>query len=278
MKHEVGHLSAYDQFELYAQSWKPDAPPRSVIVIAHGFGEHSGRYDHVANYFVEQGYALYAADHRGHGESRGKQIGYFDRIETLTNDLKRVVEWVRRDYDGIPIFMLGHSVGGQLALRYTIHNQHTLKGLILSAPFIPSEAEFPRPTAIVAHALSRIAPRLGVQMRVPSAGLSRDRAVGEAYDADPNVYHGKITARVGLEIVQGGDYVRAHLSAIQLPILILHGSQDPIARPDYSQVVYDNVGSTDKTLKVYEGLYHEIMNEPEKTRVLADIWVWLAAH
>jgi len=103
MKHEIGHLSAYDGFELFAQSWKPDSAPRAIIVIAHGFGEHSGRYEHVAQYFVDQGYVIYAVDQRGHGESRGKHLGYFDSIETLTNDLKRAVEWARRDYDNVPL-------------------------------------------------------------------------------------------------------------------------------------------------------------------------------
>ncbi|HLY26769.1 MAG TPA: alpha/beta hydrolase, partial [Aggregatilineales bacterium] len=159
-----------------------------------------------------------------------------------------------------------------------ITNQRDLKGLVVSAPMIPTLTEFSRPQVVMARTLSRVAPRLGVQMRVPSSGLSKDRAVATAYDSDPNVYHGKIKARVGVEIVEGGDFVRENLSAIQLPILILHGSNDPIARPEYSQLVYDKVSSADKTIKIYDGLYHEIMNEPEKTRVLADIWVWLAAH
>jgi len=176
-----------------------------------------------------------------------------------------------------PLSLLGHSFGGLVPLYYTIKYQSTLQGLIVSAPLVTASSEFPAVQRFAVRALSRIAPKAAVQ-EIDSGTLSKDPAVVTSYDNDPQVYRGKIRARVATEIVDGGDYVRANLSRITLPILILHGSADRLVKPEFSQVIYDGVSSPDKTIKIYEGLYHEIMNEPEKARVLADIWVWLAAH
>ncbi|MEP7284932.1 MAG: lysophospholipase [Chloroflexota bacterium] len=258
--------------------WLPkDNNVKGIIVIAHGYGEHSGRYQHVADYFVQQGYAIYAADHRGHGRNRGTKLGYFDRFDLLYDDLKRVIARAREEQRG-PLFLLGHSVGGLLALYYAIKNQSTLNGLIVSAPYVRSNAEIPAPMQMVARFLSRVAPRLGIVPPPDVSTLSKDPQVVKDYETDPDVLHTQVTARVGVELVEAGDTVRANLGKITLPILILHGSLDRLANPKYAQDVYDGVSSPDKTIKIYEGLYHEILNEPEKARVLADIWVWMAAH
>jgi alpha-beta hydrolase superfamily lysophospholipase len=277
MNHQIVKLNMEDGFTLTTQTWKPDGPVKGTIVVSHGLAEHTGRYAHVAEYFTGQGYAVYAADHRGHGVNRGTSFGYFERVAALADDLRRVVDLARSEQKTAPLSLLGHSFGGLLALYYTIKYQSTLQVLVVSAPLVTSSSEYPALQRYLVQFLSRVAPQLEVQA-LDSGTLSKDQTVVQSYDNDPNVYRGKVRARVATEIVDAGDFVRANLSKITLPILIMHGSADRLVKPEYSQVVYDGVSSTDKTLKYYEGLYHEIMNEPEKSRVLADIWVWLAAH
>src|SRR5215813_9494776 len=129
MKHQAGTLALTGGTNLAAHEWIPDqTPAKATIVIAHGYGDHSGRYDHVAEYFTQQGYALYAADHRGHGQSRGATMGYFESYATLVEDLKQVTEWAHGQRRNSPLFLLGHSMGGLLALSYTLKYQFTLKG------------------------------------------------------------------------------------------------------------------------------------------------------
>ena len=277
MRHEIIKVKMEDGFALTGQTWKPDNTVKGVIVIAHGLAEHTGRYEYVADYFAEQGYAVYAADHRGHGVNRGATFGFFEHFSRLAEDLKQMIELARSEEKTVPLSLLGHSFGGLLALYYTIKYQSTLQGLIVSAPLVTASSEFPAPQRFVVRLLSGIAPQLSVQT-IDSGTLSKDQAVVQSYDNDPQVYRGKVRARVAAEIVDAADFVRSNLSRITLPILILHGSADRLVKPEYSQVVYDGVSSPDKTVKIYDGLYHEIMNEPEKARVLADIWVWLAAH
>jgi alpha-beta hydrolase superfamily lysophospholipase len=277
MGHYTATLTAADGTKLFTQRWTPPEGSKGTIVIAHGYAEHSGRYQHVAEYFVQQGYAVYALDHRGHGHSQGETLGYFERFENLSDDLRRVIEWARAEERVGPLFLLGHSMGGLLSLYTVIHAQAMLKGLVLSGPLFPTSNTVALPMRILARTLGMIAPHAGT-LALDSNTISKDPEVVQAYDSDPNVYHGKIPARVGAEWIAAADYIKANFSRITLPILILHGSADRLVLPTSSQVIHDGVSSPDKTLKIYDGLYHEILNEPEKQRVLADIWVWLASH
>jgi alpha-beta hydrolase superfamily lysophospholipase len=277
MGHYTATLTAADGTKLFTQRWTPPEGSKGTIVIAHGYADHSGRYQHTADYFVQQGYAVYALDHRGHGQSRGETFGYFERFEQLSDDLRHLMEWARSEERVGPLFLLGHSMGGLLSLYTVIHAQAMLKGLVLSGPLFPTSSTIALPMRILARTLSVIAPHTGT-LAVDSSTISKDPEVVEAYNADPNVYHGKIPARVGAEWIAAADYTKANFSRITLPMLILHGSADRLVVPASSQVIYDGVASPDKTLKFYDGLYHEIMNEPEKQRVLADMWVWFASH
>jgi acylglycerol lipase len=277
MKHQTSTLKTADGEQLFTQAWLPDEPGRGTIIIAHGYAEHSGRYKHVAEYFVHQGYAVYSFDQRGHGQSRGKQFGYFERFEALDDDLRRYVEWVRTQEKMGPLFLIGHSMGAMLSLYYTIRRQAMLKGLVLSGTHLVRDQEASGPERLIARLLSQIAPRTGVK-KLDSSTISKDEQIVKAYDSDPNVYRGKIRARVGAEWIAATQYILSNVQRITLPVLILHGEADRLVSPSTSQAIYDRIGSHDKSLKFYDGLYHEIFNEPEKARVLADIWVWLASH
>ncbi len=277
MKHQTYTLSTADGTKLYTQSWLPDNPARGVLVLSHGYGEHSGRYDYVAQYFVQQGYSVYALDHRGHGKNRGRKLGYFERFASVVNDLRQFIEWVRNEEKVGPLFLLAHSMGTLAALSYVVDHQSMLKGLILSGTMLIRPEQATVAARLLAQVLSTIAPEVG-WLSVDSSTLSRDEAVSKAYDSDPDVYHGKVPVRVLAEWISASDFVRANAQRITLPVLIMHGSDDKLMSPANSQELNDIIGSPDKTLKIYEGLCHEILNEPEKARVLADIWVWLASH
>jgi acylglycerol lipase len=277
MKHQTSTLTVADGTQLFTQAWLPDEPARGTIIITHGYGDHSSRFKHVAEYFVHQGYGVYSFDDRGHGQSRGENFGYFERFETLSDDLRRFVEWVRTQQKSGPLFLLGHSMGGMLSLYYTIRHQAMLKGLVLSGTFLVRDQEAPGLVCLGARLLSQVAPRTGVR-EIDSSTISKDEQVVKAYDDDPNVYRGKIPARVAAEWIGASQVIMSNLQRITLPTLVLHGEADRLVSPSTSQLIFDGIGSPDKSLKFYDGLYHEILNEPEKARVLADIWVWLASH
>jgi alpha-beta hydrolase superfamily lysophospholipase len=282
MRSQTSDFPVHDGFPLVLHTWQPDsAEIGGGIVIAHGYGDHAGRYLHVAEFLTGQGYALYAPDHRGHGRTvhnPGQTQGYFDRFEVLVEDLKAILDYARREVSAKPLFLLGHSMGGLMALYTVIKYQPTLNGLILSGSYVLNPADLPAAQLAIMRVLSRIAPRMAIVDKVPSSTLSHDPAIVQGYDADPDVFHGKVSARVAAELVGAGAFVRANLSKISLPTLVLHGSADPLAKPEFSEAIFAGLGSTDKTIKRYDGFLHEILNETQKDRVLADIGAWLAAH
>lgn len=275
-------LTLPDGVSLHAGSWPAAGPAKAALVISHGYGEHIRRYDHVAAALNQRGYAVYAADHRGHGGSSTPPTAYYDRLAHVVDDLSRVIAWAAAEQPNKPLFLLGHSMGGLISLTYALRetaaNRLTLKGLIQSATFMSPSADVPAVQAAIVRTLSRIAPRLGVVERVPSSALSRAGEIGMAYDNDPLVYHGKVAARVAVEAVNGSDAVLSGLSRLTVPILILHGTADSIASPVNSQRIYDGVGSQDKTFKRYEGAYHEILNETNRQEVIDDVLMWLEKH
>lgn len=258
-------------------SWIPENP-KATVVIAHGYADHARRFAHVAEYLVDQGYVVYAADQRGHGGSKGDSHGYFERFSTQRDDLARVIAWAGDERKDLPLFLLGHSMGGLLSLYYVLGDQSALKGLLLSATFMTTSKDVPAVQAIAVRAINRVAPRMAVVPRVDASLLSHEQSVVNSYLTDPDVFQGKPSARVSVEAVDTSDHVLANLGKITLPILVMHGTADRIANPKYSQIIYDSVGSKDKTLKLYDGFYHEIMNETDKARVLADVGDWLARH
>ncbi len=271
MTHEEGHLDGVGGLRLYRQAWLPDGEPKAAVVIAHGASEHSGRYGWVGEQLNARGYAAHALDHRGHGKS-GKGA-YVDRIRHAVEDLDRLVRLAAERHPGKPVFLLGHSFGGCLAIEYAFAHQDRLAGLLLSAPLAALEAA-PLPLRMAAHALSAVAPKVGVYA-VDSSAVSTDPQVVRDYDADPLNHHGKIPARTIAEIASavGGFAGRAH--TITVPLLVMHSPDDRITLFAGSRMVHDGAASTDKAFISYDGLAHEILNEPERQRVIDDITRWL---
>lgn len=261
--------------DLYWQAWMPDGDPKAVVVIAHGGGEHSGRYEYVGEHLTGAGYAVYALDHRGHGRSHGKGAN-IEGLDLVVADLDGFVSLAGDRHRGLPVFLLGHSMGGAIAISYAVRHQDRLAGLVLSGA-AADVAALSKVELVASRVLSRIAPGIGV-FGVDSSTVSRDPEIVRAYDADPLVHHGKLPARTIGELVAAGLRFPEDVRRISIPLLVMHGSADALTPPAGSEMVHANASSADKALKLYDGLFHEILNEPERDQVLADVTSWLDAR
>jgi acylglycerol lipase len=276
MQQKEGNFRGTGNFKLYWKCWLPDGQVKAIVVVAHGLGEHICRYHNLVNNIVPLGYAVYGLDHQGHGKSEGKRI-FIERFQIYLNDLKTFWDMVRKENPGKKMFLYGHSMGGLIAVPYALQHQSELDGLVVSAPLVKPGDSITGATIIMARILSVVAPKLGVQA-LDSAYLSRDKAVVEAYDKDPLVCRDKITARLGSEMFSTMSKLEAQMPSLTLPLLILQGSDDKLVNQEGARMLYEKAGSKDKTLKIYEGFYHEVHNEPGNARVFADLEDWLAKH
>ena len=261
---------------LHVTHWLPDGPPRAVVLLAHGYAEHAGRYGHVARLFTQAGYAVYAVDHWGHGRSDGEG-GFVPRFSAFTDGVAELLTLVKVNHGDTPRLLLGHSMGGLIATLFLIERQDAFAAAALSGPAIVPAEPPSRFTIWISRLLSRFLPRLGV-LSLDANGVSRDPAVVSAYRADPLVYDGKIGARLGKEFMDAMNAAQAGASTITLPILIQHGEADRLTAPEGSRFLFDHVSSKDKRLEIYPGLFHEIYNEPEREAVLDDLIGWFDAH
>jgi len=261
---------------IYYQGWLPDGAVKAVLLVVHGLGEHSGRYMNVVNHFAPLGYAVYALDHIGHGKSDGARE-MVDRFADFTDTLAIYVKMVKGWQPGKPLFLLGHSMGGAIATYYLLDRQAEFDGAVISAPAIKVDDSVSKVTIALSKILSRIAPKMGV-LALDVNGVSRDPAVVAAYVADPLNFQGKTPARLAAELLSAMVRITAEAGKISLPLLVVQGGADALVDPAGAQMLYDKASSADKTLKIYDGLFHEIFNEPERDVVLGDVAGWLAAR
>jgi acylglycerol lipase len=260
---------------IHVRTWLPAGAPTGVVVVAHGFAEHGGRYAAVAERLVVDGLAVRAADHRGHGLSEGKRTSVV-RFDDYVDDVTTVIAQARERWPALCVVLLGHSMGGLIALDLAVRPDSPLDGLVVSAP-AACPREMSKVTLTVGRALSRIAPDTGV-LRLPLNRISRDPAVVDAYNNDPLVFRTPIRARLGAEMLVAMDRVDAGLPSLRVPLLVMQGTADGLVDPGCGPHVYSRAGSTDKALKMYDGLWHEIFNEPERDHVLGDLTGWLRSH
>jgi len=276
MNHEDGFFTGVRGARIYYQYWLPDSKPRAVILISHGLAEHSGRYMNVVSRFVPLGYAVYSLDHLGHGRSDGRRV-YVRQFANYTDVLGNYLAMIGKWQPGRRIFLLGHSMGALVAASLLLDYQSAFTGAILSGPSVVVPKNVSRSTIAIARLLSTLAPTIGL-MGLDATGVSRDPAVVRAYIDDPLVYKGKTTARLAYELVKTMQRVTAKASRMTLPMMILQGGADRLVDPDGARMLYDTIGSSDKTLKIYDNLYHEVYNEPERDQVLGDVEAWLEEH
>ncbi|WP_232660723.1 alpha/beta hydrolase [Pseudonocardia sp. TRM90224] len=275
MDHIEGKLAGVGGVELYWQGWLPEGDPSGVLLLCHGLGEHSGRYGNVVDAVVPDGWAVYGLDHRGHGRSGGRRA-HLDRYTDWLDDYDTFRRSVVDRHPGLPVILLGHSMGGQIALAYALEHQQDLRGLVLSAPALANNS-VPKPLLPVLRGLAKIAPTLR-PAGIDASKISKDPAVFAAYQADPLVFDGNPTLGLSTALVGQFDVLPGRARDLHIPVLLQHGTDDTIVDPAGMRALEATSGSPDQTVRWYEGLWHEIYNEPEREVPLKDLREWLAAH
>jgi acylglycerol lipase len=264
--------STSDNIEIFTRIWIPESEPRAVIGLVHGLGEHSGRYDHVASAVEKAGYALIAMDVRGHGRSGGRR-GYIPDYQAVMDDIHRLLSITSQRFPHLPVFLYGHSMGGSLVLNYVLRKLPRLKGVIATSPglrpgFIP-----PPWKMFIAKVLYHIWPSFTMANGLELAALSRNPEVVDRYIKDPCI-HDRLSARLGVDILNSGEWALEHAREFPLPLLLMHGSADRIASSHASQIFAGSAGAT-CTFILWEGLFHELHNELEQNEVLQIMLSWL---
>lgn len=254
--------------------WMPPAdgsagPVKASLLIVHGIGEHSGRYHHVGRYLAERGYDVLAFDNRGHGQSGGPR-GHVEHFGQLLDDVEDHV--VERRQLGLPVVLVGHSLGGLIAATYVVDGRPTPELLVLSAPALG--ADVPRWQRLIAPPLSRLWPRIFVKSDIDARLLSRDEAVQRAYRDDKLRVAGS-TARLGHEVFTAMATTSAQLDRIHIPTYVLHGQDDQLVPPSASAPLADLPAVT---YRLWPGLRHECFNEPEQAEVLGELETWMSAQ
>lgn len=275
MQHSEGTFRGAGAIDLFYQRWQPEGTPRAILAIVHGFGEHSGRYPNVVNYFVPRGYAVYGFDHRGHGRSPGTR-GHINQWSEFRDDVRAFVQLAAAQEPNRPMFLLGHSLGGLIALEYVLHDPKGLRGVIASSPLLVQAGLSPVAVAM-GKILSRVAPGVPVKTGLDASTISRDPAVVKAYQEDPLV-HSFGTPRLSTEITAAQNWTNAHAGDLNLPLLLIVGSEDKLVPPEGGRRFFDAVTYADKQKLDYPGAYHETHNDIIAPQVMADVERWLEAH
>jgi len=263
-----------DGLQLYAQGWQPETEPEGVVCLVHGLGEHSGRYAHLAAFLNQAGYALLAFDLRGHGKSEG-QRGHAPSYEALMEDVSHLLEEAAKRYPDRPRFLYGHSLGSA-AINYALHRRPPLAGVIVTGPAFQPAFEPPAWKLTLGKIMYNLWPTLSMSNELDRQALSRDPDVVRAYNNDPLV-HDRVTARFAMDFLQAGLWALEHAAEFPLPLLLMHGGADRITSAQASREFAAKAGER-CTLKVWDGLYHEIHNEPEKEQVFGYLLEWLESR
>lgn len=263
-----------DCSKLYRQSWRPTNSV-GIVVIVHGYAEHSGRYQWTALQLVDQGFSVYTFDLRGHGKSSGvrKMVRFNDYFADLAAFLKEI----KQEEPDKPLFLFGHSLGGAITALFTIRHKPLLNGLIISSAFLRTSRNISGLLLQLVILVGRLIPKLPTVF-LDSQTISRDPEVVEIYKADLLIGHGRIAAQTLAEIFKAIAEIQSRMNEIELPLLVMHGVADRLANVEGSKTIYSGVSSKDKSIKLYDGMHHELLNEPEKMQVLSDINLWLRKH
>ncbi len=275
MKTSVINLEYNSGDKIFSQLWEPENPPKGVIVLVHGLGEHSGRYStHFADHFSNEGLSIITFDLPGHGKSGGKR-GHINTYEDFNKLLSAGISYAKKKYPSLPFFLYGHSLGGLIALDYSIQHKPVINGVIVSAPVLDVNEPIPPVKLVLAKMMNKFFPSFTLDSGLNRNMLSRDKSVIERYNDDPLV-HGYTSARMGMYIIEKGAFVRNNAKKISLPTLVMVGSAEGIVS---REAIHDFCEQSDKcTEKIWAGLYHELHNEPEKMSVLKFTTEWIADH
>ncbi|HKE44397.1 MAG TPA: lysophospholipase [Steroidobacteraceae bacterium] len=274
MRMVEGSFAGVEGVKIFTREWQPAGKARAVVVISHGLNAHSGLYEWAAQQFISNGLAVYALDHRGRGRSEGERF-FVKKFADWTRDLGTFIDIVKTREPGLPVFLLGHSAGGVIACVYTLEHQDKLTGLICEdfAYQVPG----PEIALAIVKGVSHLAPHAHV-LKLKNEDFSRDPAVVAALNADPLIANESQPSETIAELVRADELLKTSFGQLTLPLLILHGTADKVTKPSGSKEFFERAGSRDKTLKLYEGHFHDLLADIGKQQVMADIQAWIDAH
>ncbi len=261
--------------KFFAQGWEPDKKPKAAVALVHGLGEHTGRYAHVGEAFSKAGYALMGFDLRGHGRSGG-QRGHTPSADADVRDIDLLLQHVRERYAGLPVFLYGHSLGATLVLYYALRRSPNLVGVISSGAPLHSSVETQAAKVALARILGSLAPTMLIASGLATSALSHDPEIEKRYLSDPLV-HDRVSLGFGKAMLDINSWTLQHAAEFPLPLLLIHGTEDAIAFPSSSREFARAAGDK-ATLILWEGMYHETHNEPQKGEALRAIVDWMDAR
>jgi len=278
MKTFESNWTSDDGITFYVRGWESNDKPKAAIGLVHGLGEHTGRYEHVAKVMTDAGYAMVGFDLRGHGRTGGAR-GHFPSLDAVMQDIHQLFQFLMQKYPGLPQFLYGHSLGGLLSLRYAIQYGSGLKGVIVTDSGLRSALQEQKAKIAMAKILGSLVPAMTVPIGLDPTTISRDPEVVKKYVNDPLV-HDKTSLGLGKSSLSAIDFCFAHAKEFVPPLLIMHGKADKLTyvsgSEDFAKLASEN--NKDVTLKLWDGLYHEIHNEPEKAEVFKVMVEWLNKH
>lgn len=263
-----------DGNQIFFRCWRPEGPPSALVVICHGVNSHSGQYDWTARQLADTGFAVYALDLRGRGKSSGERFFVGD-VEDYVGDLATMIELAKTREPGLPVFLLGHSAGGVVSCVYTLEHQAEIDGLICES--FAFRVPAPGVVLSVIKGLSHVAPHLRV-LKLHNEDFSRDPEAVRALNADPLIAGEVQPASTVAALVRADERLEKEFGRITLPVLIMHGTVDKATVPAGSEFFYQHAGSPDKTLRLYEGHYHDLFNDYGKEEVLLETTQWIRQH
>ena len=260
--------------QLFIRSWRPAGTARAAVMIVPGFNSHSGYYSWVAEQLVARDLAVYAVDLRGRGRSDGERF-YVREMSDYASDVATLAAIVREREPGLPVFLLGHSAGGVAACTYALEHQAELAGLICES--FAFQVPAPDFALAVFKGLSHVAPHAHI-LKLNNRDFSRDPKIVEAMNQDPLIANETQPTQTLAAMVRADERLKKEFPQLRLPVLILHGTADKATKPSGSQFFYDTTGSSDKTLKLYDGHFHDMLNDVGREKVMADIQEWIVAR
>ena len=266
------HFEGKDGLALFAHASPSDSPPKAIICMVHGHGEHIERYNHLATALNKAGYTFVGFDHRGHGKSDGVR-GHIPSYETLLDDIEAFLAEIEENYPEVPRILYGHSMGGNLVINYALRRTSDIKGVISTSPWLKLAFEPPAVQVFMGKMMNKIYPAFIMSSGLETSSLSHDPEVVRAYEED-SLVHDKISARLFVGMYESGLWALDHAGEFSLPLLLMHGGADKITSPEASREFAKKAGEN-VTLKIWDELYHETHNEPEQDEVFKKIIDWL---
>lgn len=278
MKTFESKFEGQDGLAFYVQGWEPDVQPKAVVALVHGLGEHIGRYAHVGKALTDAGYVLVGFDLRGHGKTVSAR-GHFPSLNVVMQDIRQFFQFISQRYPNLPQFLYGHSLGGLLSLTYATQNKVGIKGVMVTGAALRSALQEQKAKIAMAKILGTLAPAATIPSGLDATTVSRDKTVVDKYVNDPLV-HDKTSLGLGKSALAAIDLCFARAAEFAYPLLIMHGKDDKLTYPSGSADFAKLAGEKNKdiTLKLWDGMYHEIHNEPEQAEVFKVMIEWLDKH